>query len=129
MVSARSILNRPTFARAFKDRRIARRYRGDLPVSIQALGRDEPASMVDVSLTGFRLRCRPDAVLPAGATIVVLGLGFEVRARQVWRHKDLSGWTFAFNTHQTTKIQSLIRAQSLASVMRISALINGKPPG
>lgn len=125
MNNARPLFHRQPFACASKERRIARRIGGNAPVKIRYRGREEAASMVDVSLTGFRLRCRADAALPPGATIQVIGLGFEVRARQIWRDREYSGWRFAFNAGQAKQIEALVRTQNLASVMRVTAIIQG----
>ncbi|WP_181702513.1 PilZ domain-containing protein [Chthonobacter albigriseus] len=119
MKSLRSFVYRSTYAAAVRERRAAKRYHGSSQVRVKLDGTDVPAAMVDVSLTGFRLRCGEPHDWPEKVEIFIVSLGFTVSAALVWRDSDQTGWRFLFNTRQVAQIQALIRAQAMSRYQRL----------
>ena len=101
------------------DRRGAPRHAGVIRVMISGFREPVPADMVDVSLTGCRLRCRTVAGLPAASLIWIPTLAFAVQAERVWARGTVSGWRFVYNPRQTAAVRAAVARVTRAGRRRV----------
>lgn len=68
-----------------------------------------PARMLDVSLTGCRIRCPDLPRFAVSARIAILAYGLELLAEQRWRNDDHSGWRFVYSAAEQDRLKAMLR--------------------
>jgi hypothetical protein len=67
-----------------------------------------PARMLDVSLTGCRIRCPDLPKFAVSARIAILSYGLELLAEQRWRNDAHSGWRFVYSAAEQDRLKALL---------------------
>lgn len=102
---------RQTIAQNGPDRRRALRVKGHARVMVNTLRGPLPGEVLDASLTGLRLRCRSNGMIPNVARFRFVDFDFEVQARKVWGRANISGWKIIYDAGQTGRLLAAIADQ------------------
>lgn len=81
---------------------------GEQPALLTVLGGPVPVTLVDVSLTGCRVRHTIRGVLPADSKLQIPSLKFSARVHRVWQRGDQCGWRFVFTEAEERRIRMLL---------------------
>ncbi|SDT97814.1 PilZ domain-containing protein [Stappia sp. ES.058] len=91
------------------ERRSTPRAQGSTQVMVITMRGPISARMLDVSLTGCRIRCPDLPKFAISARIAILAYGLELLAEQRWRNGAHSGWRFVYNAAEQDRLKTLLR--------------------
>ncbi|WP_029059888.1 PilZ domain-containing protein [Stappia stellulata] len=91
------------------ERRSTPRANGSTQVMVITMRGPIPARMLDVSLTGCRIRCPDLPRFAISARIAILAYGLEILAEQRWRNGTHSGWRFVYSAAEQDRLKALLR--------------------
>ena len=97
--------------RVVTERRNTPRASASTQVMVITIRGPFPARMLDISLTGCRVRCADMPKFAATVRIAILAHGLELQAEQRWREGDISGWRFVYNAEEQDRLQAILREQ------------------
>ncbi|WP_349360009.1 PilZ domain-containing protein [Stappia sp.] len=97
-----------------QERRLTPRARASTQVMVITMRGPIPARMLDVSLTGCRIRCEDLPKFAVSVRLAILSHGLELQAEQRWRQGDHSGWRFIYTAEEQQRLQAILRSQRVA---------------
>jgi hypothetical protein len=92
----------------YAEKRITKRVGGSAAAFVHTIAGPLEAEIVDVSLTGARIRTFRGALLPVVSVISIADYGIELKATRVWVKGAMSGWRFQFDNRQSKKFQQAL---------------------
>lgn len=91
-----------------QERRTAQRVVGEQPALLVLFGGPVPVTLLDVSLTGCRVRHAVRGLLPAESKLQIPAFRFSARVQRVWQRADQCGWRFLFTAAEEQRIRGLL---------------------
>lgn len=70
-----------------------------------------PATMVDLSATGCRLKSSDLPAISVNVKISLIEHGLELRAERRWQNGELSGWRFVYNLKELERARKVLEEQ------------------
>ena len=90
------------------ERRRAPRIEGTARVEVVTARRIVSAELVDVSLSGFKIRLLEEVGLPPKARLRLPDHGIEVDVRMVWARQPFFGWLIVYSRSALERMQVMM---------------------
>ena len=91
-----------------RERRSATRVVGEQSALLTLFGGAVPIVILDVSLTGCRVRHSVRGLLPSESKLQIPALRFCARVQRIWQRGDQCGWRFLFTEAEERRIRALL---------------------